>query len=120
MSAATSRIESKPPVTRNKGGNPAWKKGVSGNPGGLPKGIGEVRELARLHTKTAITALVDIVKDKDAPPAARVSAAGSLLDRGWGKPSQPIGGADDLPPIKSERDLTEAQLLAIAAGGVSG
>lgn len=120
MSAARSKIDSNPPVTKRKGGNPAWKKGVSGNPGGLPKGIGEVRELARMHTKTAISALVEIVSNKEAPPAARVSAAGSLLDRGWGKPSQPVGGADDLPPIKSERDLTEAQLLAIAAGALNG
>jgi len=29
-----------------------------------------------------------------APPAARVSAAGILLDRGWGKPTQAHIGED--------------------------
>ena len=28
------------------------------------------------------------------PPAARGSAAGILLDRGWGKPAQPHAGED--------------------------
>jgi len=28
----------------------------------------------------------------EAPPAARVSAASAILDRGWGKPAQPVDG----------------------------
>jgi hypothetical protein len=32
---------------------------------------------------------------ENAPPAARVSAASALLDRGWGKPAQPHTGEDD-------------------------
>jgi hypothetical protein len=30
------------------------------------------------------------MEDKNAPPAARVSAASAILDRGWGKPNQTI------------------------------
>jgi len=36
-----------------------------------------------------------------APEAARVAAANSLLDRGWGKPAQAIvGGDEDDPAVK--------------------
>ncbi len=55
----------------------------------MAKATAEIRSLARAHTETAINALVGIMNQKKAPPAARVSAANALLDRGWGKPTQP-------------------------------
>lgn len=57
----------------------------------------EIRSLARSHTEAAINTLVGIMNQPEAPQAARVSAANSILDRGWGKPSQPIENADDSP-----------------------
>ena len=50
----------------------------------------EVRQLAREHTLSAIRALVSIVDNDEAVPMARVQAANSLLDRGWGKNNQPV------------------------------
>ena len=50
--------------------------------------ITEIRSLARSHTRTAINVLVGIMRSKDATPAARVSAANTILDRGWGKAPQ--------------------------------
>jgi Family of unknown function (DUF5681) len=75
-------------MTRGK----PFKKGQSGNPGGRPKVVAEVRELARQHTTTAVETFVSIMTDPKAPPSARVSAANALLDRGYGKPSQHITG----------------------------
>ena len=69
-----------------------FKKGQSGNPGGRPKVIAEVKELARAHTAEAIETLASIMTDPKAVPAARVSAANALLDRGYGKPPQHITG----------------------------
>jgi hypothetical protein len=34
---------------------------------------------------------------KDATPAARVSAANAILDRGWGKATQPLEKGGDSP-----------------------
>jgi hypothetical protein len=62
------------------------------------KTLTEIRSIARSHTRTAINVLVGIMRSKDATPAARVSAANSILDRGWGKVAQPLQGGDD--PLK--------------------
>ena len=67
-----------------------FRKGQSGNPGGRPKILADVRELARAHTAKALNTLVEIVENKKSPPAARVAAANSLLDRGYGKPEAKI------------------------------
>ena len=69
-----------------------FEKGQSGNPGGRPKVVAEVKELARKHTSEAIETLVSIMANAKSTPAARVSAANSLLDRGYGKPPQHITG----------------------------
>ena len=61
-----------------------WVKGQSGNPGGRPKVVGEVRDLAREQTGTAIATLTDICRNGRSE-SARVAAAVALLDRGWGR-----------------------------------
>ena len=67
-----------------------WAKGQSGNPGGRPRILEAVRDIARESTTLAIETLRTIAADTDAPHAARVSAATALLDRGWGKPLQGV------------------------------
>jgi hypothetical protein len=67
-----------------------FKKGQSGNPGGRPKEVAEVKALARAQTTIAINTLVSIAKSKKATDAARVSACVALLDRGWASPTRRI------------------------------
>lgn len=74
-----------------------FKPGQSGNPSGRPKDVGHVREIARKHTEAAISALVEIVANGK-PDRARVAAAEAILDRGYGRPTQPIEGGDQ--PIR--------------------
>jgi hypothetical protein len=62
---------------------------------GKAKALLEIRSLARSHTRTAIRVLVGIMRSKDATPAARVSAANAILDRGWGKATQPLENGGD-------------------------
>ena len=54
----------------------------------------DIRSLARGHTEKAINVLAGIMNEPEAPHAARVAAANSLLDRGWGKAPQAITGED--------------------------
>lgn len=58
-----------------------FQPGVSGNPGGRPKGIAAK---AREHTDKAMDVLAAALEDADA--RIRVAAARELLDRGYGKP----------------------------------
>ena len=55
----------------------------------------EIRALARSHTRTAVSVLVVVMRSKDATAAARVSAANAILDRGWGKATQPPERGED-------------------------
>lgn len=98
-----------------------FKKGQSGNPGGRPAVLKDIRDLARVHTSEALAALVAAL----ARPGERVAAASALLDRGYGKPAQalelagkdggPIQVEDIRPPIgtlimgllESEKDKPE-------------
>ena len=59
------------------------------------KSLTEIRLLARSHTRTAVSVLIRIMRSKDATPAARVSAANAILDRGWGKATQPLENSGD-------------------------
>ena len=66
----------------------------------------EIRSLARSHTRTALRVLVGIMRSDDATPAARLSAANAILDRGWGKSAQPSESGNDGPigpPQRIER-----------------
>jgi hypothetical protein len=93
-----------------------FQKGISGNPGGRPKVLGDVQELARQKSPEAITTLANIMNDEKAPPAARVAAANALLDRGYRKPTQPI--SQTLAKVDPST-ISDEELAAIAMNGGS-
>jgi uncharacterized protein DUF5681 len=104
----------------NPTGIGGWKPGQSGNPSGRAKVVGEIRALARQHTELALQALVEVVKNKKAHPSARVAAANSILDRGYGRPEAKIELEARPPPEVFCRlpleELTRLFELATAVG----
>ena len=84
-------------MTRRTNGQ--WAPGQSGNPGGRPGGVAEVRELARTHTADAIACLVQEMTNGDTSHA-RIAAANAILDRAWGRPTQAIAGDAEAPPVQ--------------------
>jgi hypothetical protein len=54
--------------------------------------IHDVKEAAQALTAKAIATLENVMDDPKAPPAARIGAATTILDRGWGRPMQSIEG----------------------------
>jgi hypothetical protein len=64
-----------------------FRKGQSGNPGGRPKVLGEVQELARQHAPAVIVELARLAL-KAKSETARIAAIRELLDRAYGRPRQ--------------------------------
>jgi hypothetical protein len=62
----------------------------------MTKSLTEIRSLARSYTEMAIQSLAGIAQNGESE-SAKVAAANALLDRGWGKPAQPVTGEDDGP-----------------------
>jgi len=93
------------PDNRDESGR--FLPGVTGNPGGRPKGIAAI---ARAHTGKAVDVLVNAMEHDDA--RVRVAAAKEILDRGYGKApvftADLTGKLDDL-----DDDALDAALSAI-------
>lgn len=69
------------------------RKGAGRPPGALNKITKEVRELAQEYTGEAIEVIVKIMRDPE--HSGQLAAARELLDRGHGKPTQPVDGQVD-------------------------
>lgn len=85
-------------------------KGVKtgGRVAGTPNKItAEIKALAREYAPEAIAKLVKIIRTSESDQAS-VAAVRELLDRGYGKPTQFIGGDEDNPI----RTIQEIALVA--------
>lgn len=65
----------------------------------------QIKSLARAYTEKAVEVLGGIMSQPNSPESARVAAATALLDRGWGKPTQPIAGDDDHDAIRAVTEV---------------
>lgn len=66
------------------------QKGEVRNPRGRPKKDLSLAAKAQAHAQDAIDTLVEVMKDKEATPSARVGAASEILDRGFGRAPQSL------------------------------
>jgi len=67
------------------------KREGAGRPAGVRNKVtADIKEIAQSFGEEAIKSLVEIVRDGEAPHAARVAAVKELLDRGYGKAKQAL------------------------------
>jgi hypothetical protein len=92
----------------------SFTPGKSGNPGGRPKAMTEIRELAREHGPWAILRLRELAEGEDGKVA--VAAVRELLDRGYGRPVQAVE-VDARVHASDPRELLESLLGRVAARG---
>jgi hypothetical protein len=103
------------------------RPGAGRKPGAVSKQKRELAALAKEHASDALQVLITIAK-KGESEAARVSAANSILDRGYGKAPQAMKhsgsiGTYDLTKLsEDELDRLESILgpLALAGGDQGG
>ena len=108
----TKRIVTGKPKGKPRGR--AFQKGVSPNPGGVPKGEAsprridmDARLLARDHSVEAVKKLISIMNNPKATHTAQLIAANSILDRGYGRPPQSVEVYDADVQADSGDDVLE-------------
>lgn len=99
----------------------SWKPGQSGNPGGRPRTVKQVQDLASTFTEEAVRALVDTMrKTQDAmhwDPKETRQAAIAIINRACGMPSQPVTGSNGRPIEDEFPDLLGALRKLAGEGG---
>ncbi len=93
----------------NRGGSGRFSPGQSGNPGGRPKDVHRVAELAREHTREAVETLVELMRSSN--DRVRVTASIALLDRGWGKAAQEV--RIDTSSDDADKDEIRAEIIRL-------
>lgn len=79
----------------------------------MPKGAADVRALARSYTRRAVERLAEWMESDN--PKASVSAAVSLINRGWGMPQQNVKAT-----VTHLRSMSDDELLGFLSGDDEG
>ena len=84
------------PKNGSKTGRDQKGRFVKGNPGGgRPPMPDEVKEMLKGATADAARLLIETMADESAPLKLRLDCAAAVMDRVYGRPTQPIDGELD-------------------------
>jgi len=108
---ASHRTAAKQQIATKSRGRP-FPKGRSGNPGGRPKDVAHIRDLAREYSSEAIKTLATIMRDPGEKSSARTRAAETLLDRAWGRVSACPEAGEPTHPQSPSEGMTDAEIDA--------
>ena len=79
----------------NKTVGTPFEKGKSGNPGGRPKMDDETKTILKAAAPDAARLMVEMMNNPKVQPKLRMQAAEVVMDRVYGKATQPIEGSMD-------------------------
>ena len=103
---------------QNRDGTGRFSRGVSGNPGGRPKGLAKAtRELVGEDGAALAQLWWDIARDETRRDSDRLEASRLLADRGWGKAAnfEPLEGDPlDLAALEGAAEEFRAKILRLA------
>lgn len=97
-------------------GNPNWKPGVSGNPGGRPRIVSGIRRKAQNDSEEAYAVLLKEMREAE-KPSERISAAVKVLQLAGAPMSEDRTPEAEQRPAQPSGEMTAEQLEEIAAGG---
>ena len=124
--------EQSQPLIKQRGrpGNPAWRKGVSGNPSGKSKTPPDIKALCQQLTDESVRTLAKCMRDERAPWSTRTTVAQFLIERGHGR--APIAPEDRdaiqtgafsllaaLQSMSSPQPVVSAPLIDVTPQGVT-
>lgn len=82
-------------------GNPDWKPGISGNPGGRPRMTAEERERWKALATKCLDKLEVLADQETLPPGILIKITEISAARTWGQPTQAMEVSDgEGQPIK--------------------
>ncbi len=73
-----------------------FRPGESGNPGGRPRAVAAIRDLVQAKGPDLVERLMTMALADETEDRVRIEAIKVLLDRGYGRPPQPITGEDEM------------------------
>jgi hypothetical protein len=92
---ADSAEKTRGPKPKGKPRGRPFVPGQSGNPGGRPKDVLGIQRLALEMCPEALEKLAKLMREAKSE-RAQADAAAKILDRGCGKPTQPVDGRHDV------------------------
>ena len=91
------------------------REGAGRPKGALNKATQGIREAAQQYTEQALATLAEVMVSGNSE-AARVAAANSLLDRGWGKPRQQPEAATEADFLAEHCDRIQQEVIELFVG----